>query len=383
MAVRWTGGRARAIAGLAALPHLCFATLLMVASPGHAQTPGASFDDEGLAKQMLEMHIRPGYDLFVKKSTELKSTLEAACKARDAKDGDKIRGAFRETVLAWSRVEHLHFGPVIENNRGERIMFWPDRQNIGDRQMSQIIEKRDPTALTAADLQKKSAAVQGLTALEVLLYGKPAAGLLADTPDGQFSCGYATAIGANMAAIGQEIVAAWATGGDFANVWLKPGEQNALYKSRGATSLELLKAYRVGLNNIRDNKLLGPLGLRKLQGGGLVPKSRPPFDLSGLSLATIVANAEGVLDQFEKGGFALRMNFDNPNSVAMIQTELQKAIKIGREAEAAGTSAFADGPAAKIAALREPLNLAAKLGGDDLEMTVTGKVLGFTDGDGD
>ena len=211
---------------------LSLAASLSTPGTGFAQV---GFDDTGLAKEVLENHIRPGYAAFVAKTGELKGTLEAACKAPDASHKDKVLGAFRETVLAWSRVEHLKFGPAIDANRAERIMFWPDRQRVGERQVQAILEKKDPTATTAADLQKKSAAAQGLPALETLMIAKSGEPWAA-TPEGQFACNYAAAIAENLAGMAKEIAAGWAAGGTFEEMWLKPSDKNPAYKDGRGTS---------------------------------------------------------------------------------------------------------------------------------------------------
>lgn len=359
--------------------------LVLVLGPvPDARAQRGGFDHDGLAKQMLETHIRPGYDRFAGATGALKSGLETACQSRSTKDSDAVKGAFRQTVLAWSHVEHLRFGPAIDGNRFERVMFWPDRQKIGERQVAQILAKKDETALVAADLPKKSVAVQGLTALEVVLFGKAAGNILADTPEAKFACGYALAIAGNLAGLAKDIVADWAEGGKFTDLWLKTSEQNPLYKAPSGPTFELLKVYRFGINNPREGKLLPALGMKRTGvGGPFAPKSRPPFELSGLALAAIIANTEGVLELYDKGGFAERLAVTEPETAKLIKSELQNVIKGMREVEPAGMAAFDDkAKADKLALLREPFVSALIAGGEALA-TESGMVLGFTDDDGD
>jgi uncharacterized protein len=363
-----------------AIAQACLAIAAMSSAPGAALAQ-SDFDHEPLAKQMLESHIRPGYADFAQKSGALSSVLDAACKKRDVKDADKVRSAFRDAALSWSRIEHLRFGPVTEKARLDRIL---DLQRTGEGQVKKIIEKRDASVLTVADLQKKDAGVQGLSALEMLLYPKTDAAL-ADTEDGKFACGYAVAISGNLSEIAKELVAAWSDGGAFVGVWSKPGAQNALYKTADGPTLELLQAFRLGINNVREIKLLMPLGTKRLSANGpFAPKSRPPFDLSGLSVSTIAANIDGTLDLFDKGGFADRLTVGDADSTDLIKTELGRATKLARQVEPAGVAAFADkANTDKLAGMVKPLFLAFKLGGDALEMKIAGKLAGFSDNDGD
>ncbi len=363
-------------------PFAVAAALMSVVVTG-ALPARAGFDHEGLAVQALENHIRPGYDAFKTTTGQLKSALETACKAHDVKAADQVKAAFRNAVLAWSRVEHLKFGPILENNRNERIMFFPDRQKIGERQVQQILGKQDPTALTVAELQQKSVAVQGFTALEVLLYAKPADSYLAATPEATFACGYAATIAQNMAQIATDVATAWGKDGSYSALWLKPSDDNPLFKTSTGPTAELLTAFRNGISNARDGKLLPALGLKKTSvTGTFAPKSKPPFDVSGLGLATIVANAEGVLDLVEKGGLAERLAVTEKETAALIKTELQNAIKIGRDLEPAGATVFNDKEAAaKLTSMREPLATAAA--GNEQMANAAGMVLGFTADDGD
>lgn len=362
---------------------LALGALLLAATGAKAQRSGG-FDHDGLAKQALEVHIQPGYGAFASTTGALKSSLEAACKQRDIKSGEAVKAAFREAVLAWSRVEHLRFGPATDGNRFERVVFWPDRQKIGERQVAQILAKKDETALTAADLHAKSVAVQGLTALEVVLYAKSTGDILADTPEAKFACGYAMAIAGNLAGIARDIAAEWANGGRFAEIWLKPSEQNPLYKDSNGPTFQLLNAYKFGINNPREGKLLPSLGLKRAGvGGPFAPKSRPPFELSCLSIASMVANTEGVLHLYEKGGFAERLAVNEPQSDKLIRSELAKVITGMRDMEPGCTAPFADKPAMdKLALVREPFMSALLAGGEALA-TESGMVLGFTDDDGD
>ena len=360
------------------------AVLVAVATGGKARAQSANFDHEGLAKQSLESHIRPGYDKFKGTADALKSTLDEACKAHDAKAADKVKAAFRDTVLAWSAVEHLKIGPIVDNNRHERILFWPDRQKIGERQVQQIIEKLDPAALTVAGLQGKSVAVQGLTALEVLLYAKAPDIYLADTAEAKFACGYAAAIAQNVAAIASDVVAAWGRDGSMTALWLKPSDQNPLYKASNGPTAELVKLFHGGISNVRDGKLLSALGLKKTSPKGpLAPKSKAPFDISGLAVASVIANLEGALDLYEKGGLAQRLAVTEKETAALIKSELQAAIGFARDAAPAGVNAFNDKDATtKLIGMGQPLATAAIAGSEALANSA-GLVIGFTADDGD
>src|SRR5262245_291423 len=359
----------------------------LAAGNAAAQTaPPPTFDHDGLAKQALELHIRPLYADLVSTADRLRRTLETACQHRDGEGPDAIKTAFRDLLLAWSRTEHLRFGPVVDANRFERVMYWPDRQRIGERQVAQILSKGDPAALTVEGLAKKSAAVQGVGALEIVLYGKHSDALLSDTPSARFACAYATVVASNIGQIAREIMAEWADDGRFAALWLKPGEQNPVYRTSTDTTIELLKAFRAAIYNPRDLKLLPSLGLKRVAvRGQLAPKSRPPYELSGLGLAAMIANIEGALHLYANGGLAERLAVVEPATAKLAQSNLESAISGMRELEPVGAAAFSEQARVdKLALVIDPLAFVLSEGASTLaEVAGVGAlVLGFTD-DGD
>lgn len=378
---RWSSAR---MALVALAPVIAAGLALLAAGGAHT---GDGFDHDGLARQALDHHIRPIYADFSSKADQLQQALETACRRRTAGDEQAVKDKFRDVVVAWSRSEHLRFGPITDKNRFERIFYWPDRQRIGERQIAQILSRRDPSAVVADELAKKSVALQGLTALEVVLYGKRGGTILADTPDGQFACAYATAIAANIAGIAKEIVGDWADEGEFAQLWLKPGEQNPLYKTSSDRTMELLKAYRVGIYQARDIKLLPSLGLKRVAARGqLAPKSQPPFALSVLSVATMAANMEGVLDLYVNGGLEERLRLREPETAKLTRRSLEQVVADMRAAEAPGQAAFTDPVMMeKLGQVRDPMAFSLAEGGQAMaEIAGMGSlVLGFIDEDGD
>ena len=83
------------------------------------------------------------------------------------------------------------------------MLFWPDRKGIGLKQVQAALAAKDPTAADAAQLAGKSVAMQGLGALEFVLFGTGAE-TLAGTGDA-YRCAYGAAIAANLDGIAAEL----------------------------------------------------------------------------------------------------------------------------------------------------------------------------------
>ncbi len=250
-----------------------------------------AFDHAGVARNALERHIRPGYKRLAEATTALDEKLKTFCADQQEASLAAAKQAYADAVTAWGRIEHLRFGPIMEEHRYERIVFWPDPKGIGARQVSRAMSKNDPTLISPEALAQKSVALQGLTALEQVLYG--GGGLLGQKSG--FRCQYAMAIGANLAAIAAWVDAAWTSPDGYGRLMLTPGgADNPVYLQPSEVTQELVMAYATGLLSVRNLKIGAPLGLvqsSKVSGAA--------FAASGLDRALIAANLEGLRELFQ------------------------------------------------------------------------------------
>ena len=165
-------------------------------------------DDAGRAvlKAAVNGFIQPGYERL-RQQAELMRSAAADLRGSPSEQalGD-ARTAFGALVEAWSRIEIVRFGPVIADNRMERIYFYPDRRGIALRQVQGLLAKPDPDVLDPEKLAIKSVALQGLGTLEYLLFGTGAE-TLASGDD--YRSGFAESVAARIEATAEELVAAW------------------------------------------------------------------------------------------------------------------------------------------------------------------------------
>ena len=145
-----------------------------------------------------------------------------ALKAKpDAESFAAVIKGFNDVSDAWMAVQVLRFGPMTQNQRLDRIAYWPERSNTTEKQMSAFIAAGDESKLAPANFAKVSVALQGLSALERLLFdsehdadGKPAsakalAQLTAQEPAAAYRIGLIGAIAVNLQQIAKDGKAAW------------------------------------------------------------------------------------------------------------------------------------------------------------------------------
>ncbi|WP_353148277.1 imelysin family protein [Pollutimonas bauzanensis] len=249
-----------------------------------------------LGASLVNSYISPAMRHFQHSAHSLHATLETWC-AQPQKSGAKtVHEGFAALVGAWSGIEFLRFGPLVAANRYERINFWPDPRGITLRQVQALLAAADPVS-DAAQLAGQSVAIQGLPALEYVLYRDK--GLLTDPAHAgnASACAYASAVAGNLAILGSELVSEWKPGGDYAQRFSRPSASNSLYRNQQEVAGESIKALSTGLQFVRDVKLLPVLG-RNINA---VKPKRAPFWRSGLAVQSMAAGTQGML-QFYKAG---------------------------------------------------------------------------------
>ena len=264
------------------------ALALILATAG----PAASADAGTAVHGAIERYVKPGYAAFHATGTALSDDLAALCASPSPAALEKARAGFRAAVRAWSAIELVRFGPVTEDNRLERILFWPDRKSTGLKQVQAALAQEDASAADPATLAGKSVAMQGLGALEFVLFGTDAEAL-ADTAG--YRCAYGHAIAANIEGIAATVEAEWGKAGGFAQQWSNPGPDNPSYRDQTEALNVLVATFVNGLELVRDQRLGGFLGESK---GEDKPK-QALFWRSGETVPSLHANLAGLKALFE------------------------------------------------------------------------------------
>ena len=225
--------------------------LLLPAVAAWAQTPAPSFT--ALNTRVIDDYVLPRFKRLAEASGRLAHELARTC------DGDAgalaaARKEFSDTALAWAEVEFLRFGPMAEIGRAERFYFWPDPRSVAQRQLNGLIAKRDQGALDPGALVGKSAAVQGLGALELLLYddARPITG--ADET-ARYRCRLALAQARAMQTQADAVVAGWQGDGGWRGRVLEPGVAGSPYQSSEEPAADFARALITGLQMIQDRQV--------------------------------------------------------------------------------------------------------------------------------
>jgi uncharacterized protein len=357
---------------------ICLLALVIGAAVARADQDPVRPPIGPVLERMLAHYIRPGYAEVNATATYFKTAVAALCESPSDENLNATRSAFRGAVESWSRMEWLRLGPVMSENRLERILFFPDRKGTGRKQIEAAIASRQDEVTEVATLAAQSVAMQGLGALEFILFGSGSDALAA--PDASHRCAFASAAAENLVALSSEIFAGWQDGAGLVEVFLKPAPGNPLFRT-DQEALNLLLAQMIhGLEAIRDTRMNAFLD--RENPGRDRPKSAL-FWRSGMTLPSIRADLEGLEALFNESGIEIVSKDSAPRLADSIRFEFRQAIRTARDLEAPVGDLLAD-PETREKLLYLDYAIRIIIGHLDQEFAQAGGLaVGFSFGDGD
>jgi predicted lipoprotein len=261
-----------------------------------AQDASSTANEEGYARvvsRAVDHYLVPAYGDLQGATGELGPALNDLCLFGGWSTGSYERNstarAFASTVEAWAAIDFLRFGPMARDSRYERFAFWPDVHGTGARQLRQFVAREDPALLEPGALARQSAAVQGLPALESLLFSGSNALVETEAPE-PYRCELARRIVGNLNSIATEALLEWKAVGGWSFLIENPGPENPVYRDNAEALREMLRAILTGLEQMREHRLLPALGIAPEE----AKASRAPYNRSGQALAYLQAAAEAL-----------------------------------------------------------------------------------------
>ena len=281
------------------------ATLPALAQEGEAPVPPDLTGEvaTGVMTRAVDEVIRPGYRAFHASAGRLAAATASFCKAPSETGRKAVDDAFRQAVIDWGRIEIVRIGPVLDDNRFERILFYPDRKSTGLKQVQALLQKQDEADAEAGAMAGKSVAIQGFGALEFVLYGTGSETLTKEP--NSFRCRYGAAVAAHIEVTAGQLVAAWDAPDGVQQDWKHPGPQNPVFRTGREAITALLGILVHGAEAVRDQRI----ETFYRHGGTARPKSAV-FWRSGNTWTSIDANIEGLQTLFDKSGMAALIDPD-------------------------------------------------------------------------
>jgi len=295
-----------------------FAFFILSSAPAHALT----IDEDQAAESVRKLvagFIQPAFQRFADNAELAAVAADALCEEPGERTLGSARQAFKDSALSFARVEFLRIGPLIQDNRLERLLFWPDRRGIALRQVQSVLADADESVTDAANLPQKSVALQGFTALEYLLFGTGSDELATGA---EHRCRFAAAVTKNIETVAAELSAQWQDEDGYAAIWSEPGPENAIYRNGEEVVSELLSVPSQAFEIVRDQRLKPVLP----EGEGDAPNpKRALFWRSNLTMDFVAANFEALRAYFETGEIAGLLPEDGNWQARSVEFEFNNA----------------------------------------------------------
>ncbi len=229
-------------------PLLLVSLLLLASGPLHA-APG-EFEWASLNQAIVDQHVLPRYRALADSSDRLAERSRALCEVPQRAQLEQAQQAFHATMDAWQGIQHVQFGPVTFLMRNFSLQYWPDKKNLGGKQLSALLEAQDPATLQAGYFDTASIGVKGLPALERLLFGEAPA--LASP----YACRLGSTIADHVAGMARATLEEWQP----LRAEFLQADGSGLYEDNREAATDLMKALVEPVEVIRDLKLLRPMG---------------------------------------------------------------------------------------------------------------------------
>jgi predicted lipoprotein len=219
--------------------------LLMLVVTG----PARAADD--VLGRLVERFIVPHYQALSLTAEAQEKAWSEFCAKPDEMGFQALRQAYLATADSWSQIEFLHYGPIGDEFRAERLSYWPERKNATAKALTALLEKKGTDDLAPELFVKSSVAVQGLPALERLLFDDKAEVEMLNGLHKERRCAVGQAIAWNIVIVTHDVRLAWTN--DVVEAIANPDTAKEA-TSRIATDLLASFAY------MRDTKLRPVLG---------------------------------------------------------------------------------------------------------------------------
>ncbi len=201
-------------------------------------------------------HIAPYYQRLADSSESLSKGITAYCEAPSDANFATAQKRFKTALQSWQGIQHIQFGPVTLLMRNFSLQYWPDKKNLGSKQLNLMLKENQQSSLADFDdefFARASVAVKGYPALERMLFDKKK---LAQMQSMDSYCPVMSAISQHVAQNTRSIVNEWQQElNNYQNY-----EEDAVYESSKEAATEILKALVEPIEAISDGKIAAPLG---------------------------------------------------------------------------------------------------------------------------
>ena len=321
---------------LCSLQNLLLLGCLTISSLSYAATitPTAKIDWASSNLNTVDQYAIPAYQKLYDSSQALQKSNDTFCATVNNDNFKQLQASFHQTMDAWQYAQTFRLGPAGQFMRSFRLEMWPDRSNAAAKHLRKLQKSANPDSLANKQFAKASVAVQGLSAMERLIYAKKISFTAFQDKEhkkANFKCHLSQAISLNVVTISKELLEAWQ--GDYREIIAKPSKDNDFFETDQEVASQFLNELNTQIQVIIDQKFNRPMDADKFR------LTRAESWRSQRSLKNISINLQST-QQLYQIAFA-----PNIADKALIETQtalFDKAIKAGEALNIPLTTAYSD-----------------------------------------
>ncbi len=208
-------------------------------------------DTRSPLQRMADDAIEPAYRVWQTQTRQTAESVRDVC-ARDAFDKSALKdlqAGWRKESMAWSYLQSMQPGPVTPVS--VRVSYWPDKKDLVGHQVESWLKQPTPSV---AELADQSVTLQGLSALEFLLFDQRFR--WGDAGERARLCPHVQVIAERQQQLADETLQAWQ---QEQGAGMRAALPNQRYANENEALAELLKANVSGLE-VAHKKLVSALG---------------------------------------------------------------------------------------------------------------------------
>lgn len=221
------------------------------------------------------------FSAFRDESAALADASVAYC---DEGPREPVLSALEATWQAWAPLDAYQFGPIEQQAAALTVNFFPDKKNFTGRALHQHLKRPEAEQGDPAIVANSSAALQGLPAIERLLF------------EDLQTCPALVGVTGNLARIASDLYDGWFAPDGWADLVRSAGPDNAVYLSNTEFTKQAFTAIDFSILRLKDHRLGRPLGTYERA----FPKRAEAWR-AGLTNQIMIAQLDGLTALIDEG----------------------------------------------------------------------------------
>ena len=207
---------------------------------------------------VVDEYAVPAYKKLYQSSQQLQKSSDMFCAELNEEAFTQLQDSFHHTMDAWQFIQTFRLGPAGKFMRSFRLEMWPDRSNAAAKHLRKLLSEAKPSNLEPAQFIKASVAVQGLSAMERILFAKDSGYTHYQTDDNaNFRCQLLSAISFNVHSIAKDLLSAWEN--EYRDIIAKPNKDNDFFETDKEVASQFLNELSTQLQAIIEQKFDRPI----------------------------------------------------------------------------------------------------------------------------